>query len=50
MSNAYELILEKQALSFRNDYGLSSTDPIRLKSLLQKANVITAFAPLSENF
>ncbi len=50
MSNVNELILEKQALSFRNEYGLSSTDPIRLKSLLQKANVITAFAPLSENF
>lgn len=45
-----ELLLEKEALSFRTDNGLHSTDPIRLKSLLQKLNVITVFAPLSNQF
>lgn len=45
-----ELVLEKSALSFRLDNGLSNNDPIRLKSLLQKLNVITVFTPLSSNF
>jgi Zn-dependent peptidase ImmA (M78 family) len=45
-----ELVLEKEALAFRTDNGLHSTDPIRLKSLLQKLNVITVFAPLSGQF
>src|SRR6478609_9235022 len=45
-----ELLLEKEALGFRIDNGLHSTDPIRLKSLLQKLNVITIFTPLSNQF
>lgn len=45
-----DLILEKASAAFRLDNGLNSADPIRLKSLLQKLNVITVFAPLSEKF
>jgi Zn-dependent peptidase ImmA (M78 family) len=45
-----DLILEKNALSFRTEQGLSNNDPIRLKSLLQKLNVITVFAPLTDKF
>ena len=45
-----DLLLEKQAVAFRSDNGLNNADPIRLKSLLQKLNVITVFVPLSENF
>jgi Zn-dependent peptidase ImmA (M78 family) len=45
-----DLLLEKASSSFRSDNGLNNADPIRLKSLLQKLNVITVFAPLSENF
>lgn len=45
-----ERILEKEACSFRQHCGLNNTDPIRLKSLLQKLNVITVFAPLADNF
>lgn len=45
-----DLIIEKSATSFRADNGLNNADPIRLKSLLQKLNVITVFAPLSEKF
>lgn len=50
MSSVNDLVLEKQALSFRSEWGLNTTDPIRLKSLLQKVNVITVFAPLTDNF
>ncbi|MDA3882883.1 MAG: ImmA/IrrE family metallo-endopeptidase [Bacteroidales bacterium] len=42
--------IEKQAAEFRNQYGFTSSDPIRLKSLLIKLNVITLFKPLSDNF
>lgn len=45
-----DLLLEKAAVAFRSEHGLNSADPIRLKSLLQKLNVITVFAPLSESF
>jgi Zn-dependent peptidase ImmA (M78 family) len=45
-----DLLLEKEAFSFRTDHGLHSTDPIRLKSLLQRLNVITVFTPLSGQF
>lgn len=45
-----ELLLEKAAIAFRSENGLNNADPIRLKSLLQKLNVITVFAPLSDNF
>lgn len=40
----------KQAAEFRNKYGFANSDPIRLKSLLIKLNVITLFKPLSDNF
>jgi Zn-dependent peptidase ImmA (M78 family) len=45
-----DLLFEKASSSFRSDNGLNNSDPIRLKSLLQKLNVITVFAPLSGNF
>jgi len=45
-----DLLLEKDASLFRSEQGLNSNDPIRLKSLLQKANVISVFAPLTDNF
>jgi Zn-dependent peptidase ImmA (M78 family) len=45
-----ELVLEKAAYSFRLDHGLNNNDPIRFKSLLQKINVISVFAPLTDNF
>jgi Zn-dependent peptidase ImmA (M78 family) len=45
-----DLLLEKAAVAFRSEHGLNNADPIRLKSLLQKLNVISVFAPLSENF
>ena len=44
------LLIEKTASAFRSEHGLNNTDPIRLKSLLQKLNVIAVFAPLSDNF
>jgi Zn-dependent peptidase ImmA (M78 family) len=43
-------LLEKEASGFRNEHGLGSTDPIRLKSLLQKLNIITVFSPLKDAF
>lgn len=45
-----ELLTEKAANQFRLDNGLAITEPIRLKSLLQKLNIITLFTPLSEKF
>jgi len=43
-------VLEKKAIDFRRTAGLSNSDPIRIKSLLSKLNVITVFKPLSANF
>lgn len=45
-----KLILEKYVSKFRAEHGLGADDPIRLKSLLSKLNVITVFKPLGENF
>lgn len=42
--------IEKAASEFRTRHGFTNLDPIRLKSLLLKLNVITIFKPLSENF
>lgn len=42
--------LEKEAAEFRKHSGFTNTDPINLKSLLLKLNVITLFKPLSEHF
>lgn len=47
---AIEIEVEKKAISFRQMNGLSSTEPIRLKSLLLKHNVQTLFRPLSNSF
>ncbi len=45
-----DLLLEKEASGFRSANGLNNNEPIRLKSLLQKGNVLTVFSPLSDNF
>lgn len=44
-----ELVLEKQANQFRQLNGVGLTEPVRLKSLLQKLNVISVFNRLSAN-
>lgn len=49
-NRAVELEIEKKAFAFRQQNGLSSAEPIRLKSLLLKNNVLTLFKPLSETF
>lgn len=43
-------ILEEFANKFRADNNLSQTQPIALKSLLQKLNVLTSFRSLSDDF
>lgn len=45
-----KFIIEKQVSEFRADNGLSSSEPIPLKSLLLKLNILTIFRPLSDNF
>ena len=45
-----KFVIEGQASKFRSDNGLSLSEPISLKSLLLKLNVLTVFRPLSENF
>jgi len=45
-----ELLLEKVANAFRSDNRIGSEDPIRLKSLLSRLNVITVFRPLGGEF
>lgn len=40
-----DLLLEKASTEFRTIHGLNSKEAIRLKSFLQKLNVITAFKP-----
>lgn len=45
-----ELLLEKSAVHFRSECGINNKDAIRLKSLLQKLNVITVFKPLGDDF
>lgn len=49
-NKAIEIEIEKKAIAFRQQNGLSSTEPIRLKSLLLRNNVLTLFKPLSESF
>ncbi len=49
-NKAIEFEIEKKAIAFRQQNGLSSTEPIRLKSLLLKNNVLTFFRPLSDSF
>jgi len=45
-----DLLLEKAAIAFRTENGLGASEAIRLKSLLQKINVITLFSPLTDGF
>lgn len=42
--------LELLAQDFRQKNGLSSTEPLKVKSLLQKLNVLTIYKPLSSKF
>lgn len=43
-------LVESQVSRFRSDAGLGSTEPVDLKSLLLRLNVLTVFRPLSEHF
>ncbi|WP_418495710.1 ImmA/IrrE family metallo-endopeptidase [Coprobacter sp.] len=45
-----KFIIERQVAAFRADNGLSTSEPITLKSLLLKLNILTIFRPLSDNF
>ena len=45
-----KFIIEKQVSEFRRDNGFSLSEPITLKSLLLRLNILTVFRPLSENF
>ncbi|MFZ6014080.1 MAG: ImmA/IrrE family metallo-endopeptidase [Bacteroidota bacterium] len=45
-----ELEIENKAADFRRKNGFSNTEPIRLKSLLLKLEVLTLFKPLSDSF
>lgn len=42
--------IQQKAIKFRRDNGFSNTEPIRLKSLLLKCNVLTVFRKLSGDF
>ncbi len=45
-----EDLLKKEAAQFRQECGFNNSEPIRLKSLLQKRGVLTVFKPLSDAF
>lgn len=44
------LVIEKKANEFRSQCGLGGNDPIQIRSLLTKLNVIAVFKPLGVNF
>lgn len=44
------MLVERQVSEFRQKTGLSDQDPVNLKSLLLKLNVLTIYRPLSESF
>lgn len=51
MSLIKEVIdLENYAHKFRRDNQLSLSEPIRIKSLVQRNNILTVYLPLSQNF
>lgn len=50
MVKVNKFIIERQVSAFRADNGLSASEPVPLKSLLLKLNVLALFRPLSENF
>lgn len=47
---AIESEIELKAIDFRQQNGFSSTEPVHLKSLLLKRNVLSVFRPLSSDF
>lgn len=47
---AIEAEIELKAIDFRQQNGYSSTEPVHLKSLLLKKNVLSVFRPLSHDF
>jgi Zn-dependent peptidase ImmA (M78 family) len=47
---AIESEIEQFAINFRQQNGFSSTEPVHLKSLLLKINVLSLFRPLSNDF
>lgn len=47
---AIEAEIELKAIDFRQQNGYSSTEPVHLKSLLLKRNVLSVFRPLSHDF
>jgi len=47
---AIEAEIELKAIDFRQQNGYSSTEPVHLKSLLLKRNVLSVFRPLSDDF
>jgi Zn-dependent peptidase ImmA (M78 family) len=44
------IVVEKEAISFRQNNGMGANDPIRLKSLLTNLDVITVYKPLGGDF
>lgn len=47
---AIEAEIELRAIDFRQQNGYSSTEPVHLKSLLLKRNVLSVFRPLTSDF
>ena len=47
---AIEAEIELKAIDFRQHNGYSSTEPVHLKSLLLKKNILSVFRPLSHDF
>lgn len=43
-------LIERQVTEFRQSIGLGELQPVNIKSLLLKLNVLTVYRPLSENF
>jgi Zn-dependent peptidase ImmA (M78 family) len=48
--DSLDVEIQQKAIKFRRDNGFSNTEPIRLKSLLLKCNVLTVFRSLSGTF
>lgn len=45
-----EFKIKKEALNFRRQNGLSSSDPLEIKSFIRRLGIIAVFAPLSDDF
>ncbi|MDE6278992.1 MAG: ImmA/IrrE family metallo-endopeptidase [Paramuribaculum sp.] len=50
MKAAMLSVIERQVTEFRQSIGLGELQPVNIKSLLLKLNVLTVYRPLSENF